>query len=357
VTVPDFDPDRARAFDERMLGTLNESFLAMMISIGHQTGLFDAMADLPPSTSDEIAATSGLDERYVREWLGAMVTGGIATFDPKARSYALPAEHAAALTSAAGAGNLATQMLWVACMGEVEQGVVEAFRNGGGVDYAAYERFHGIMNRINGQVFDETLVERTLPVVPGLIERLEQGIDVLDVGCGSGHAINLMARAFPRSRFTGYDFSSEGIEAGRAEAEAWGLGNARFAVQDAVEISETDAYDLITSFDAIHDQAGPREVLRRISQALRRDGDYLMVEPRASSRLEENLDHPLGPFFYAISTMHCMTVSLALEGEGLGAVWGEQQARELLLEAGFAEPKVHQIEGDIINSYYVVRLR
>jgi len=356
VTTADLDPDRARAFAERMLGTLNESFLAMLISIGHQTGLFDAMAALPPSSSHEIARAAGLDERYVREWLGGMVTGGIASYDPAAGTYALPAEHAASLTSGAGAANLATQMLWVACMGEVEQAVVDAFRRGGGVPYAAYQRFHGIMSRVNGQTFDETLVQRTLLLVPGLIERLERGVDVLDVGCGSGHAVNLMARAFPESRFTGYDFSPEGIEAGRAEAAAWGLANTRFAVQDAAELDESDAYHLITSFDAIHDQARPRTVLRRIAQALRPDGHYLMVEPRASSRLEENLDHPLGPFFYAISTMHCMTVSLALAGEGLGTVWGEQKARELLREAGFAEPELHAIEGDIVNSYYVARL-
>jgi SAM-dependent methyltransferase len=179
---------------------------------------------------------------------------------------------------------------------------------------------------------------------------------VLDVGCGSGHALNLMARAFPDSRFSGYDFSSEGIQAARAEADAWGLGNTRFVVQDAAGIDERDAYDLITSFDAIHDQAQPRTVLRGIARALRRDGHYLMVEPGASSRLEENLEHPLGPFFYAISTMHCMTVSLALDGEGLGTVWGQQKARELLTEAGFADPEIHSVEGDVINHYFVARL-
>jgi len=356
VAAPTADPDRTQAFAERMIGTLNQSFLAMLVSIGHQTGLFDAMADLPGSGSDAIARAAGLDERHVREWLGGMVTGGIVTYDPEAGTYTLPAEHAACLTRGAGAGNLATEMQWVACMGEVEQKVVESFRNGAGVPYSAYQRFHTIMNASNGQTFDETLVQRTLPAVPGLVESLERGIDALDVGCGSGHAVNLMARAFPQSRFSGYDFSAEGVAAARAEAEAWGLSNARFAEQDAATLTETDAYDLITSFDAIHDQAQPRKVLRGIARALRPDGHYLMVEPGASSRLEENLEHPLGPFFYAISTMHCMTVSLALEGEGLGAVWGEQKARELLAEAGFADPQLHSVEGDITNHYFVARL-
>jgi hypothetical protein len=128
VAAPTLDPDRAQAFAERLIGTLNESFLAMLISIGHQTGLFDAMARLPASGSDAIARAAALDERYVREWLGGMVTGGIATYDPETGTYALPAEHAACLTRGAGASNLATEMQWVACMGEVEQQVVESFR-------------------------------------------------------------------------------------------------------------------------------------------------------------------------------------------------------------------------------------
>ena len=215
------DQAKAEAFAERMVGTLNEAFLALMVSIGHQTGLFDAMAKLPASTSEEIARAAGLQERYVREWLGAMVTGRVVEYDPGSRTYTLPPEHAAALTTAAGTDNLATTMRFVSCMGGVEQEVIEAFRKGGGVPYSSYESFYEIMNRMSGQTFDDTLTDRTLPLVPGLVERLREGIDVLDVGCGSGHAVNLMARAFPRSRFTGYDFSEDGIAAARSEADAW----------------------------------------------------------------------------------------------------------------------------------------
>jgi ubiquinone/menaquinone biosynthesis C-methylase UbiE len=209
---------------------------------------------------------------------------------------------------------------------------------------------------VSAEVFDETLVQRTLPLVPGLVARLESGIEVLDVGCGSGHAINVMAKAFPKSRFTGYDFSQEGIDAGLAEASAWGLENARFDLVDVASLKDDQRFDFITAFDAIHDQAKPRQVLAGIARALRRDGVFLMVDIRASSALEENLDHPMGPMLYGVSTLHCMTVSLALDGEGLGTVWGEQKARELLREAGFAEPEVRQVEGDIINNFYVTRL-
>ena len=353
---PAFEPARAEAFAGRMVGILNDSFVAMMLSIGHQTGLFDAMSGLPPSTSDEIARAAGLNERYVREWLGALVTGRILEYEPSTRRYRLPAEHAAFLTKAARTNNMAAQMLMVSCMAEVEPRVIEAFKKGGGVPYSAYSRFTETMKVVSAEVFDETLVQRTLPIVPGLVGRLETGIDVLDVGCGSGHAINVMAKAFPKSKFTGYDFSQEGVAAGLAEASAMGVENARFELVDVSSIKDRDRFDFITAFDAIHDQAKPRAVLAGIAQALRRDGVFLMVDIRASSALEENLAHPLGPMLYSVSTLHCMTVSLALDGEGLGTVWGEQKARELLREAGFADPDVRQVEGDIINSYYVTRL-
>jgi ubiquinone/menaquinone biosynthesis C-methylase UbiE len=238
-------------------------------------------------------------------------------------------------------------------MGNVEQGVVECFRKGGGLPYSAYERFHKIMVEDSAQTLDETLIERTIPSLPGLVDRLAKGIDVLDIGCGSGHAINLMAREFPKSRFTGYDFSPEAIAAARKEAAQWRLANARFEVKDVTVLSESNAYTFITAFDSIHDQARPRDVLRTVARALRGDGTFLMVDIDASSKLENNVARPLAPFIYSISTLHCMSVSLGLNGEGLGTAWGEEKARELLAEAGFSHVDVQRIEGDIINCYYV----
>jgi SAM-dependent methyltransferase len=355
MTEQVLDQKKAEQFATRMMGTLNEAFLAMMISIGHQTNLFDTMAELSPSTSDEIARAAGLQERYVREWLGAMVTGRVVDYDPTRRTYALPRAHAAALTRASGAKNIASSMLWVSCIGQVEPEIVKCFRRGGGVPYEAYGRFHEVMRHWSGQILDETLLDKTLPLVAGLAGRLRDGIDVLDVGCGSGHAINLMARAFPASSFTGYDFSEEATGAARAESSAWGLKNATFVVRDLAAMEDRARFDFITAFDAIHDQARPRKVLAGIAAALRPGGTFLMVDDRASSNLHENLDHPLGPFLYGVSTMHCMTVSLAQGGEGLGTVWGEQKARELLAEAGFSDVTVHQMPGDIANNYYVAR--
>jgi ubiquinone/menaquinone biosynthesis C-methylase UbiE len=355
MTTETIDQAKAGAFAGQMVGILNGSILGLMTSIGHRTGLFDKMAELPPSTSEQIAQASGLNERYVREWLGAMVTGRFMEYDPAGKTYRLPPEHAASITRAAGPNNLAAFMQFGALMGNVEDQIVDCFQKGGGVPYSAYPKFQQLMAEESAQVFDATLIDVTLPLVPGLVDRLKSGIEVADISCGQGHAINLMAKAFSNSRFVGYDFSEDGISAGKAEAKQLGLTNARFEVKDVADLNETAKYDLITVFDAIHDQAQPRKVLANISRALKPDGVFLCVDIQASSNLEENMQHPLAPMLYGVSTLHCMTVSLALNGEGLGTVWGEQKARELLTEAGFNQIDIEHIEGDIFNSYYVCR--
>ena len=299
-----FDQAKAEAFSKKMLGILNDASVAQMIVIGHQVGLFDTLAGLAPATSGQIAQASSLNERYVREWLGAMVTGRIMDYEPVDKTYRLPPEHAAAITRAAGPRNLAMMMQMIPMVARVQQGIVDSFRAGGGVPYSAYGDFHKLMAEMSGAVHDISLVDITLPLVSQLVDRLRTGIDVLDVGCGSGHAVNLMARAFPHSRFTGYDFSQEGIAAGRAEAQEWGLTNTEFAVRDAAELGDVSLYDFITAFDSIHDQAQPRAVLRGIAEALRPDGTFLMVDVNSSSHLEENLDHVLGPMMYTVSCMH-----------------------------------------------------
>ena len=357
MTEPEADTQKAEVFAEKLIGVLNNAALAMMTSVGHRTGLFDRMAELPASTSQEIASAAGLNERYVREWLGAMVTGGFVHYDANAGTYRLPPEHAVALVRSSGPDNLAAQMQWVACLGGVETGIVESFEKGGGVPYSEFERFHEIMLGESGPVVEATLIQNTLPLVPGLVQRLEEGIDVVDVGCGSGHAVNVMARAFPKSRFTGYEISEKGIATGRAEAADWGLPNARFELQDGAAMTADEAFDLITTFDAVHDQVDPAAVLSGIHRALRSDGIYLMVDIKASSHLHENLEHPLGPFLYTVSAMHCMTVSLAGGGAGLGTCWGEQTARRMLKEAGFSGVEMYEIDGDVINSYFVSRKR
>lgn len=347
------DQEKSDAFASRMMDVLDSAGVALMTSIGHQTGLFDTMAGLPPSTSGQIADAAGLHERYVREWLGAMVTGRVVEYEPDGGTYRLPPEHAAWLTRQAGLNNLATTAQFVPLLAQIEEPLVDCFRNGGGVPYSAYPRFQRLMAEDSGAIHDAALIDAIVPLVPGLPERLAQGIDVADIGCGSGHAINLMARAFPASRFVGYDFSEEGVQVGRREADAMGLTNARFEARDVTRLELQSRFDLVTAFDAIHDQAQPANVLAGIFAALRPDGVFLMVDIGASSHVHENMDFPMGTFMYTVSCMHCMTVSLALDGAGLGAMWGEQTALRMLADAGFTRVEVSRVEGDRTNSYYV----
>lgn len=350
-----FDAAKAEAFAGKMLETLNLASLALFSSVGHRTGLFDVMATLPPSTSAAIAEAAGLNERYVREWLGGLTLAKVVEYDPADRTYRLPAEHAAFLTREAGPNNFAFFMQYVPLIANVEKDIIEAFEKGGGVPYSSFPDFQRLQGEETARVYDAALVDVILPMAPGLVDRLKAGIDVLDVGCGAGHAINVMAKAFPNSRFTGYDFSEEGVGLGRAEAKAWGLANANFEVKDAAALGETDKYDLITAFDTVHDQAYPRRVLAGVAKALKADGTFLMADIATSSNLEENYDHPMGPTLFMFSTFHCMTVSLAQGGEGLGTCWGEQLARELLAEAGFKSIDTSQAEGDFLNLYYICK--
>ncbi|MHB8669562.1 MAG: class I SAM-dependent methyltransferase [Acidimicrobiales bacterium] len=353
LELPDDTQARIDEFAGKTIGIVNDGMLALMVSVGHRTGLFDTMARLAPSTSIDIAKVADLNERYVREWLGAMVTGRIVEHDADLGTYWLPPEHAASLTRDAGPHNVASFAQFISLLGNVEDGIVERFRTGGGLPYSEFPKFQRLMAEDSAQVFDAALIDGTLPLVDGLVERLRAGIDVADVGCGSGHAINLMAAAYPASRFVGFDFSEEGVAAGRAEAKAMGLVNARFEVKDAAALDLTDAFDFITAFDAVHDQAKPAQMLAGIADALRPNGVFLCVDIAASSHVHENTDHPLGPFLYTISCMHCMTVSLAYGGDGLGAMWGEQVATQMLAEAGFGSIEVKKVEGDILNNYYV----
>lgn len=340
-------------FAARVMDTIDSASLAILLSIGHQTGLLDAMADLPSSTSSQIAEAAGLNERYVREWLGGLTTAHVVEYDPDATTYTLPLERAALLTRQAGPDNLARTAQFIPMLGEVEQKIIGCFRTGGGLAYSDYPRFHALMAEQSGENFDAALVDVILPMAEGVLERLRAGADVADFGCGSGHAVNVMAEAFPASRFTGIDFSDEGLSVGTAEAQELGLTNATFKRHDLADMDVTDAYDVITAFDAIHDQAQPDRVLGNIYRALRPGGVFLMVDIKASSQLEENIGVPLATYLYTVSTMHCMSVSLAFGGAGLGTAWGRQLALSMLADAGFTDVRVEEIETDPINYYYV----
>jgi 2-polyprenyl-3-methyl-5-hydroxy-6-metoxy-1,4-benzoquinol methylase len=353
-----FDTSKAEAFADKLLLSLNYGALCLMTSIGHRTGIFDVMRGMGPATAAEIAHHAQLNERYVVEWLGAMVTAGIIDVDSSSTRYVLPAEHAAFLTRAAAADNFSVFTQYIGLLGTVEDEIVSCFRNGGGVPYEKFRRFHAVMAEDSGQSVLSSLESHILPLVPGLTHRLTQGIRVLDVGCGSGRIMSRLAELFPDSEFLGIDLSGEAIRNAQTEACDRGLLNVDFSVRDVSDFDQTaepDSFDLVTTFDAIHDQAKPLNVLKGIQRTLKHDGVYLMQDIRGSSHVHNNVGHPLGTFLYAISTMHCMTVSLAQGGEGLGAMWGEEKTRDYLTRAGFRDIEVHRLAHDIQNNWYVVR--
>jgi SAM-dependent methyltransferase len=340
------------------LGALNDAALCLMASIGHRTGLFDTMRDQAPQTSSEIASRAGLHERYVREWLGAMVTSGVVSVDPQSVRYHLPPEHAAYLTRAAAADNLAVFAQYLPLLGNVEDDIVECFKSGGGVPYERFPRFHAVMAEDSGLSVLSSLESHILPLIPDLRDQLERGLRGLDAGCGSGRTLNRLAELFPKSRFVGMDLSKDALGSARDEASAKELKNVEFVpvdLSDFDQAAEPESFDFITTFDAVHDQGQPLNVLKGIHRALKGDGVDLMQDIKGSSHVHKNIGHPIGTFLYTVSCLHCMTVSLAQGGEGLGAMWGEEKTREYLQRAGFRSVEKHELAHDIQNNWYVVR--
>ncbi len=319
------DRQRVQDFARKLFGHYTSGILTLLVQVGHKTGLFEAAAK-GPGTSQEIADRARLNERYVREWLAAMATGGIVEYDAASGAFTLPAEHAACLTGTSSR-NLAAASQNVPMLSKRLPRIVESFSKGGGVSYSEYRPdFTEAMDASWRLLYDGLLIKGFLPAAKGLPERLKRGIRVADIGCGTGHAVNLMAREYPASSFLGYD-----------------------------QMKPEPKFDLITSFDAIHDQRDPATALRRVAGALAPGGVYLMVEPKASSKLEENIGNPFAPYMYGMSVLHCMTVSLAAGGAGLGTAWGEQTARRMLGEAGFTTVEVVDAPGPQ-NSIYICRL-
>ena len=348
--------DNSQAITERLNAVMNDGMLALLIGIGYELAIFEAMSGLAPSRSEQIAEAAMLNERYVREWLNGMVTGGIVEYAQNDATYHLPLEHAAVLTGAAGPGNMAAYIHTISLLSDVRRDVMEPFRNGGGVPYDRYGEFMALWAGMNQMKFEQSLLEQLPQVLPEIAHRLEGGIDVLEIGCGEGNSTLVMARAYPNSRFAGYDLRPDAVEGARLRAEEEGLKNIKFEVRDLVSMSAAASHDLVCAFDVIHDQAQPRVVLDKVAKSLRSGGAFLMVDIHASSDPHENRDHPAGSFLYGTSLLHCMTVSLAYDGEGLGAMWGEQTARELLAEAGFERVSVHQVDSDAFNDFFVARV-
>ncbi|CAN5237196.1 class I SAM-dependent methyltransferase [soil metagenome] len=349
------DQARVEAFVGRVLDTYTAGMLTFTIDLAHRTGLFEALAQ-GPATSQELADRAGLVERYVRECLGGLVTGGLVDYDAATTAYTLPAEHAVCLTGG-GSTNLAPLSQINALLARHLKAVATAFREGGGVPYEQFRpEFSDVMDAANRGLYDGQLLDGILPVTGDLPARLADGIRVADIGCGTGHVINLLARSFPRSQFVGYDIGADAIEKARAEAVEYRLTNASFEVLDVTQLPADPPFGAVFAFDAIHDQVDPATVLRRVHSALAPDGVFVMMDIKASSNLEDNLANPLAPWLYGVSTLHCTTVSLAHNGAGLGTVWGEQVALRMLADAGFVTVDVYDVPDDPMDSLYVARM-
>lgn len=348
------DPARIEQFAGEMFTRYTGGLISYLIDIAYRTGLFEALAS-GPATSAELGARAGLNERYVREWLGAMATSGIVTYDAGSTRFTLPAEHAVCLTGG-GSSNLARFSLMNTHVGRHVAAVAECFRTGGGVPYEAFRpEFTDVMDAANRNTFDEHLVNDHVPMVPGLDQLLREGGRLADAGCGTGHALVVLAREYPRSTFVGYDSSPDAIDKARAEASSAGLGNVRFECADVASITVDEPYDAVITFDTIHDLGDPHGFLLAVHRMLRPGGHYLAAEPGASSVLEENIGSPFAPLLYSVSTLHCLTVAMAEGGEGLGTAFGRQKALELLSGAGFADITVSPAPGDPLEAVFVGR--
>jgi len=349
------DKAKREQFINQLMGYVTGAALSGMIYVGDRVGLFKAMAGAGPLSITELAAKAGLQERYVREWLSAMAAAGIVEYDAAIERFTFPEEHAAALADENSPSFLAGFFQNTPAMVNVAPRVAEAFVKGGGVPFSEYgpDLVAGI-DRSNRAQYQFHLVKRWLSAMPQVMARLQEGGCAADVGCGSGYPSILMAQAFPRSRFYGFDVSEESLERARADAQQKGVADrVEFRRVSAPELPDNPKFDVITSFDTIHDMVDPRGALRAIRRALVDDGTYFMVEPRAGDTLAENMG-PMGAMMYSMSTLHCMTVSLAHGGEGIGTAIGPSKVRELAEQAGFTRIRRLPIE-HLAQAFYEIR--
>ena len=358
--------ENQREFSKRLTTILNCGALNLAMALGYRTHLFDVMdAFESPQTVSVVAKRTGLNERYIKEWLGVMVSGGIVELSQSSSGddlFYLPREHADLITRRAGNSNLGVYTqeipLLTTCAMEA---VFHGFSTGEGVTYRHYQAFYEFMAQLANAKHRAVLVDNFLPsIMEGqLVEQLRGGIHVCDLGCAEGIAVMLMAQAFPKSQFMGIDISDESIEKARVEASSKRLRNVSFLNLDAAFLKDKryllESFDYVTAFDSIHDQTRPLDALINVHAILKPGGLFSMVDIAASSNLSDNRDHPMGPFLYTVSLMHCMPVGLVDGGAGLGMMWGRQGAVKMLNKAGFRIVQVLDIPDDPFNLHFLCK--
>ena len=321
----------------QVVGELGAAMNAALVLIGEKLGLYKAMAGAGPMTAAELAKKTSTDERYVREWLSAQAAGGYVTYDPAKQAFELPNEQAFALAVEDSPAYLPGAFHIVSSMFKDEPKLVDAFRTGQGVGWDQHDvsLFEGTEKFFRPN-YAANLVSSWIPSLNGIEEKLKRGARVADVGCGHGSSTILMAQAYPNSQFVGFDYHGPSVGSARRAAAKAGANNAAFEVATAKDFNGAK-YDLVAFFDCLHDMGDPIGAARHVHEMLNPDGAWMIVEPFAHDKLEENLT-PVGRVFYSASTMICTPASRAQEvGLCLGAQSGEARMRKVVMDGGFTK--------------------
>ena len=332
----DVDMERLNQFLGKMLGDLGGAASVPLVRMGDALGLYRALHARGPMTCDELAREAKVHERYLREWLAHQAASEYLSYDPASGRFSLPPEQAMVFAVEDSPVYMMGAFDLMAAQQEIQAKVQERFKTGGGFAWGDQAScLFCATARFFRPGYQNNLVSQWLPALDGVVAKLEKGADVADVGCGHGWSTVLMAKAFPNSRFVGYDYHEGSIEDARKHAEAHGVaGNARFEVATAKEIPDA-AFDLVAFFDCLHDMGDPAGVAAHVRRSLKPGGTWMVVEPMAGDRLQDNLN-PVGRLFYAASTMLCVPTSLAQEvGAAFGAQAGEAKLREAIGAGGF----------------------
>jgi SAM-dependent methyltransferase len=329
------DETKLNEFMGKAVGDIGAALSAVLVVIGDKLGLYKALAKAGPSTAAELAAKTSTHERYVREWLGNQAASGYVAYDAKTARFSLPEEQAMAFAEEGSPAFLPGAFQVIAAAFAAGEKITERFRTGEGLEWGEHHAclFEGT-ERFFRPGYAANLVSSWLPALEGVVPKLKEGALVADVGCGLGASVILMAQAFPKSRFRGFDIHPASIELARERAKAAGVADrVTFEVAKATNFPGSN-YDLVAHFDSLHDMGDPLGAARRVREVLSPGGTWLIIEPFAGDKLEDNLN-PVGRVFYGASTMLCVPNSLASHGPALGAQAGEKRLREVVMAAGF----------------------
>ncbi len=354
MNATQLDPQKVEDFVGKVLVDTSATMTTLLAVLGDRLGLFKDLHKNGPATSSELASRTGIQERYAREWLGGMATAGYVLYDVEKEIFTLPPEHAPALADEAGPYFFGGLYQMLPAMADVLDELTGVFRDGGGVPFSAYSsNFWDGMERFTNCWFENLLVQEWIPEMPDVALKLEKGAKVADIGCGRGRALIKLASTYPNSAFVGFDIFPPSVERARANVKAAGVEDRiRF---EALDVSDglPEKFDIITTFDVIHDAPDPLGILRAIRSALNDDGAYVCLDINCSDKLEEN-EGPLGSMFHGFSVMYCMTTSLSLNGAGLGTLgFHEHKVQELSSEAGFGSVRKLPLENPFNNIYEI----